>query len=65
LEGVVAGAKQRDVVALIAVDKVVAVTAQQRVDAIATKDGVVTGATVDGQAVERSEVAGRRETVVA
>ena len=41
LEGVVAGAQEGRVVALVAVDEVVAVAAEQRVGAVAAEDRVV------------------------
>ena len=65
LEHVVSRAKERGVAALVAVDEVVAVAADQPVVAVAAEDGVVAGAAVDGEVDQRSEVAGRREHIVA
>ena len=59
VECVVAGAEERDVVALVAVDEVVAVAAEQRIGAVAAEDRVVAGAAVDGELDQRGEVAGR------
>ena len=50
LEHVVAGAEERDVVALLAVDEVVAVAAEEEVGAVAAEKGVVAGAAVDRHA---------------
>ena len=50
LERVVAGAEERDVVALLAVDEVVAVAAEQDVDAVAAEQRVVARAAVDRDA---------------
>ena len=59
LEHVVAGAEERGVVALLAVDEVVAVAAEQEVGAVAAEDRVVARAAVDGDRDQRGEVAGR------
>ena len=61
LEHVVAGADQRNVVALLAVDEVIAVAADQQIHAVAAQDRVVAGAAVDRHADQRREVAGRGE----
>ena len=58
LEDVVAGAEERRVVALLAVDEVVAVAAEQQVGAVAAEDRVVAGAAVDRELDQRGQVAG-------
>ena len=65
LEHVVAGAQERRVVALVAVDEVVAVAAEQQVGAVAAEDRVVARAAVEGELDQRGEVAGRGDDVVA
>ncbi len=65
LEGVVAGAEERDVVALLAVGEVVAVAAEQHVGAVGAEEVVVAGAAVGGDLDQRGQVAGGREAVVA
>ena len=62
LEGVVAGAEEGDVVALLAVDEVVAVAAEQSVDAVAAENGVVAAAAVDRDLDQRREIAGGART---
>jgi hypothetical protein len=47
LEHVVAGAEERDVVTLLAVDEVVAVPAEDEVGAVGAEKGIVARAAVD------------------
>ena len=65
LEGVVAGAEEGDVVALLAVDEVVVDAAEQHVGTVAAEDRVVACTAVDGDRDERGQVSGRGEAVVA
>ena len=57
LDGVVAGAAELLIVALLTVDEVVALAARERVGAVAAEDGVVAVAAVDRRDDERGEVA--------
>ena len=65
LESVVAGPKEGDVVALLAVDKIIPVTAEEKVDAVAAENGVVAGAAVDRDLDQGSEITRRAEVIVA
>ena len=65
MEGVVAGAQEGYVVALIAVDEIAAVATEKDVDAVAAANGVVAGAAVDRDADKGRQIAGGAETVVA
>ena len=65
LEHVVAGPKQRNVIAVVAEHEVVAVAAKDGVGALAAEDGVVAGARVDRELDDPGRHGGGGDAVVA